>query len=441
MESTPASLWPQLGLIALLTMLNACFAAAEIAVVSLSRSKVAAQAKAGDRKAARLVAIMDDSTNFLATIQVGITFAGFLSSAQAATTIAARLAPLLPLPGAKEVAVVLVTVALSYVSLVFGELYPKRLALASTEAVAKAAVKPISVLSLVLRPFVWLLAASTNLLMRLTPLKHREDANQVTRDEMVSVIESGKQSGAIDAGEYEMLEGIIGLNDTLASAVMVPRIDAFMVSADIPDQDAIDQILANIYSRIPVYAGDKDKVIGVVHIKNLLKAARRDGFEHVRLEQVMTPPLFVPETIPVPALLLTMRQQQQQLAVLLDEYGGVVGLATIEDLVEEIVGDIDDESDSATVEVTRLGDADFLVSGRMTLNDFNARFNTALEEPDVDTVAGFVITRLGALPSAVKPTTLTLENGMTLTTGRMVGPRLVDLRLHVPQSQGDAATR
>ncbi|WP_225046956.1 hemolysin family protein [Lacticaseibacillus kribbianus] len=431
MDSGPASLWPQLGLIALLTVLNACFAASEIAVVSLSRSRVAAQSKAGDRKAAKLLAILADSTNFLATIQVGITFAGFLSSAQAATTIAARLAPLLPVPGARELSVVLVTILLSYVSLVFGELYPKRLALARTEQVAKAAVGPIGVLSLLMRPFVWLLAASTNLLMRLTPLRVSEDENQVTRDEMVSVTESGKQSGAIDADEYEMLEGIIGLNEKLASSVMVPRIDAFMVSADIPDQAAIDAILANIYSRIPVYRGEKDNVIGVVHIKNLLKEARRVGFANVRLEDVMTKPLFVPETIAVPALLLTMRERQQQMAVLLDEYGGVVGLVTIEDLIEEIVGDIDDESDSATVMVTRLAEGEFLVSGRMTLNDFNDYFDRTLKEPDVDTVAGLVITRLGALPTNAKPERLDLGQGMTLTTGQMAGPRLVDVRVHI----------
>ncbi|WP_179395111.1 hemolysin family protein [Lacticaseibacillus absianus] len=439
MDGGAGSIWGQIGLILILTLLNAFFAAAEIAVVSLSRSKMEGQAKAGDKKAEKLVRIMKNSTNFLATIQVGITFAGFLSSASAATAIASRLAPVLGnFKGASELAVILVTIVLSYFSLVFGELYPKQLALSMTEKVAKAAVTPISWLSVAMRPFVWLLSASTNLLIRLTPIEINAAENQVTRDEMVSMIESGKQSGAIDADEYEMLEGIISLNNKMAREVMVPRIDAFMVDADEPDATAIDAILGNIYSRIPVYQGDKDNVVGVVHIKNLLRQARTVGFASVRLEDIMTDPLFVPETISIDDLLTEMRIRQQQMGILLDEYGGVVGLVTIEDLIEEIVGDIDDESDSATVLVTKLDADDYLIAGRMTLNDFNAEFGTALDEPDVDTIAGFMITRLGAIPTNRKQETLTLGEGMTLTTGKMEGSRLVNVHLHRPQ-QPDAA--
>ncbi|WP_125702800.1 hemolysin family protein [Lacticaseibacillus daqingensis] len=435
MGGDSGSIWGQIGLILVLTLLNAFFAAAEIAVVSLSRSKMEGQAKAGDKKAAKLVQIMQNSTNFLATIQVGITFAGFLSSASAATAIASRLAPVLGnFQGAQELAVVLVTIVLSYFSLVFGELYPKQLALAMTEKVAKAAVTPISWLSVAMRPFVWLLSASTNLLLKLTPVEFSDTANQVTRDEMVSMIESGKQSGAIEPDEYEMMEGIISLNNKMAREVMVPRIDAFMIDANEPDATAIDAILGNIYSRIPVYQGDKDNVIGVVHIKNLLREARQVGFNQVRLEAIMTDPLFVPETISVDDLLTEMRIRQQQMGILLDEYGGVVGLVTIEDLIEEIVGDIDDESDSATVRVTKLDQDDYLVAGGMPLHEFNAEFGTSLDEPDVDTIAGFMITRLGAIPTNHKQQTLTFENGMTLTTGKVEGARLVNVHLHLPNA-------
>lgn len=426
-------LWSQLLLIVILTVINACFAAAEIAVVSLSRSKMEGQAKAGDKKAAKLVTIMNNSTNFLATIQVGITFAGFFASASAATTIASRLEPVFGgLSFGHELAVIVVTLILSYFSLVFGELYPKQVALQMTERVAKAAVTPISWLSVALRPFVWLLSASTNLLMKLTPLKFAAQGDQVTREEMVSMIESGKQSGAIDKDEYEMLEGIISLSNKLAREVMVPRIDAFMVNADEPDSEAIDEILGNIYSRIPVYQGDKDQVVGIVHVRNLLRAARKVGFDHVRLEDIMTDPLFVPETISIDDLLTEMRIRQQQMGILLDEYGGVVGIVTIEDLIEEIVGDIDDESDSATVNYTKLDEDDFLVNGRMTLNDFNAEFDLHLTAPDVDTIAGYMINQLGAIPTNHKKETIPIPGG-TLTSGKIEKSRLINVHLHLPK--------
>ncbi len=433
-EGASGAIWPQLILIVVLTLINACFAAAEIAVVSLSKDKMAAQAKAGDKKAGKLTAIMANSTNFLATIQVGITFAGFFASASAATTLAGYVEPLFGnLSWAHEAAVLLVTIILSYLSLVFGELYPKQVALQMKEKVAKAAVTPISWLSVLMRPFVWLLSASTNLLMKLTPIDFSKKQDQVTRDEMVSMIEQGRQSGALEDDEYEMFEGVISLTSKMAREVMVPRIDAFMVDADAPDATAIDAILDNIYSRIPVYQGDKDNVIGIVHIKNLLKEARRVGFEQVRLEDVMTDPLFVPETLTVDDLLTEMRIRQQQMAILLDEYGGVVGVVTIEDLIEEIVGDIDDESDQATVMVTKLDADDYLVAGKMPISEFNAYFHMTLEADDVDTLAGYVITQLGKIPTNRQQESLPLPGGSTLTTGKMDGSRMINVHVHLSQ--------
>lgn len=433
MGDPDGSIWGQLILIVVLTLVNAFFAAAEIAVVSLSRSKLDAQAQKGDKKAAKLLAIRQNSAHFLATIQVGITFAGFFASATAATTLADKLAPVFgPAAWAHEVAVLLVTIALSYVSLVFGELYPKQLALARTEPVAKFAVTPISWLSVAMRPFVWFLSLSTKALMAITPLKFDHQANQMTRDEMVAVLQSGRQSGALDRDEYEMMAGVIGLDTKMAREVMVPRTDAFMIDADQPDAEAIDAILDQVYSRIPVYHGDKDHVIGIVHIKNLLKKARTVGFANVRLEAVMTKPLFVPETISVDDLLTEMRVQHQQMAILLDEYGGIVGLVTIEDLIEEIVGDIDDESDRAAVPYTKLDDRTYLVSGRMPISDFNDTFQTQLAADDVDTVAGYVIDQLGVIPTSYKPEVLTLASGMTMTTGKMEGSRLVNVHVQLP---------
>lgn len=434
-----SSVWGQLLLILILTLVNAFFAAAEIALVSLSRVKMEEQANKGDKKARVLVQVLGHSNQFLATIQVAITFAGFLSSASAATTIAGRLAPLLGNAAwTKEAAVLIVTIVLSYVSLVFGELYPKQVALHRAEAIAKITVQPVRIVGILLRPFVWLLSMSTSLLMKLTPIDFSETEPKLTREEMVHMIESGKSAGVLETDEYEMLEGIITLNKKMAREVMVPRTDAFMIDICADNDQNIDAILAQPFSRIPVYRDDKDQVVGVVHIKNLLKEARQKGFQAMQIEAVMKEPLFVPETITIDDLLFEMKRTQQQMAILLDEYGGVVGLATIEDLLEEIVGEIDDESDKAEELYQKIDAQHYTVMGSMPINEFNSAFNTDIQVTDVDTIAGFVITEIGAIPVSGHPETIELPGGMSLTTGSVSGSRLIDLQLTLPEPEADA---
>ncbi|ANY13356.1 hemolysin family protein [Latilactobacillus curvatus] len=434
-----SSVWGQLLLILILTLVNAFFAAAEIALVSLSRVKMEEQANKGDKKARVLVQVLGHSNQFLATIQVAITFAGFLSSASAATTIAGRLAPLLGNAAwTKEAAVLIVTIVLSYVSLVFGELYPKQVALHRAEAIAKITVQPVRIVGILLRPFVWLLSMSTSLLMKLTPIDFSETEPKLTREEMVHMIESGKSAGVLETDEYEMLEGIITLNKKMAREVMVPRTDAFMIDICADNDQNIDAILAQPFSRIPVYRDDKDQVVGVVHIKNLLKEARQKGFQAMQIEAVMKEPLFVPETITIDDLLFEMKRTQQQMAILLDEYGGVVGLATIEDLLEEIVGEIDDESDKAEELYQKIDAQHYTVMGSMPINEFNSAFNTDIQVTDVDTIAGFVITEIGAIPVSGHPETIELPGGMSLTTGSVSGSRLIDLQLTLPEPETDA---
>ncbi|MGO3537284.1 MAG: hemolysin family protein [Latilactobacillus curvatus] len=434
-----SSVWGQLLLILILTLVNAFFAAAEIALVSLSRVKMEEQANKGDKKARVLVQVLGHSNQFLATIQVAITFAGFLSSASAATTIAGRLAPLLGNAAwTKEAAVLIVTIVLSYVSLVFGELYPKQVALHRAEAIAKITVQPVRIVGILLRPFVWLLSMSTSLLMKLTPIDFSETEPKLTREGMVHMIESGKSAGVLETDEYEMLEGIITLNKKMAREVMVPRTDAFMIDICADNDQNIDAILAQPFSRIPVYRDDKDQVVGVVHIKNLLKEARQKGFQAMQIEAVMKEPLFVPETITIDDLLFEMKRTQQQMAILLDEYGGVVGLATIEDLLEEIVGEIDDESDKAEELYQKIDAQHYTVMGSMPINEFNSAFNTDIQVTDVDTIAGFVITEIGAIPVSGHPETIELPGGMSLTTGSVSGSRLIDLQLTLPEPETDA---
>ncbi|QNQ82597.1 HlyC/CorC family transporter [Lactobacillus sp. PV037] len=235
--------------------------------------------------------------------------------------------------------------------------------------------------------------------------------------------------------EFAMVDGIINFENRIAREIMVPRIDAFMVDLKVPFQENLDEILKNPYSRIPVYDGDKDKIVGVIHIRTVLRKAREVGFDNLNYKDVMFKPLFAPETIDLGELLLEMQQTQRQLAILTDEYGGVVGLATIEDIIEEIVGDIDDEVDRTEILFRKINDRQYVIRGKMPLNDFNDEFGTHLEMEDVDTVAGYVITKLGLIPAKGEQLSVKLDNGMTLTTRRMKGSRILTLLLTLPDDQ------
>lgn len=435
MSSDPGhELLLQLLLLVVLTLVNAYFSAAELAVVSVNRNKIEAEAKAGDKGAIRILGILNNSTSFLSTIQISITFAGFLSSAFAATALAKYVEPLFGnAVWAHDVAVVVVTLILSYFSLVLGELYPKQLALQMPDKIARATTGPIQVIAIVFKPFNWLLSISLFALEKITPIKfNKNDTEVISRQEIVHMIQTGEERGAIDSDEYEMMEGVISLHTKLAREVMVARTDAFMIDLQNDNDRNIDAILNQPYSRVPVYSDDKDNVVGVIHIKNLLKSAREHGFDRITLRQIMQEPMFIPETMAVDDLLFEMKKTHTQLAILLDEYGGVVGLATIEDLIEEIVGDIDDESDSPDNTVRKINAHEYIVQGRMTLDDFNDEFNCDIHVKDVDTIAGFVLTELGRIPDDNEQLQVILDNGLILETEKMDGSRLVELKVIIP---------
>jgi putative hemolysin len=224
-----------------------------------------------------------------------------------------------------------------------------------------------------------------------------------------------------------MLQGVFSLDSKVAREVMVPRTDAFMIDINDPVLENVDEVLSESFSRIPVYNEDKDKVIGVLHTKNLLKAARKLGFDHLNLRTIVQEPLFVPETIFIDDLLYELKKTQNQMAILLDEYGGMVGLVTLEDLLEEIVGEIDDESDEAEKMIEKISDTEYLINGKMLIDDFNEHFETELDKSDVDTMAGYLITALGTIPD--KDEKLAYEIGnVTLISEEMEGSRVLQLK-------------
>ena len=398
-DSDGSSLGVQILIIVLLTALNAFFSAAEIAFVSINQGKMAQKAQEGDKRAIKVMRLLENSDEFLATIQVAITFAGFFSSASAATSFSSRIQPLLGnIPGAETLSLVIVTVVLAYLTLVFGELYPKQVALQMAEQIALYTAGIILFVKKIAKPFVWILTFSTGLLKRMTPIEFSRVEEKLTRSEMKSLLANSRNDGAIDISEFAMMQGVLSLDTKLAREVMVPRTDTLMIDVDDDISENLETILNCSYSRLPLYEEDKDKVIGVIHVKDVFRAAKEQGFDNIDLRALAHEPVFVPSTIFVDDLLVEFRKTRQHLAVLKDEYGGVEGIVTLEDLIEEIVGDIEDEYDVEEQEVVEIDENNSVIDAGMSLDRFNQIYQTSLESDEVDTMAGAIIEKLGYFP-------------------------------------------
>ena len=403
------TIYLQLFILFLLTLFNAFFSASEMALVSLNRSRVEQKAAEGEKKFVRLLTVLENPNNFLSTIQVGITFISILSGASLANDLGAVFAKWMGNSATAQTAGYWLALAmLTFVSIVLGELYPKRIAMNMKENLAVVTAPVIIFLGKIVSPFVWLLSATTNLISRITPMNFDDADEQMTRDEIEYILTKSEQT--LDAEEIEMLQGIFNLDEMMAREVMVPRTDAFMVDIEDDINVIMQEILRQNFSRIPVYEGDKDNIIGLIHTKKILAESFTNGFDQLNIRRIMQEPLFVPETIFVDDLLKSLRNTQNQMAILLDEYGGVSGIVTLEDLLEEIVGEIDDETDKTEIFVREIAENTFIVQGSMTLNDFNEYFDLDLSSDDVDTIAGFYLTGLGTIPSQDEKEAYALDN-------------------------------
>lgn len=392
------SLLLQFVILLILTLFNAFFSASEMALVSLNRSKVEQKAEEGDKRYRRLLDVLENPNNFLSTIQVGITFISLLQGASLSASLGHVISGWLGNSAtARTAGSIIALIFLTYVSIVLGELYPKRIAMNLKDRLAIVSAPIIIFLGKIVSPFVWLLSASTNLLSRITPMTFDDADEKMTRDEIEYMLTNSEET--LDAEEIEMLQGIFSLDEMMAREVMVPRTDAFMIDINNDAQSNIEGILSQNFSRVPVFDDDKDRVVGVLHTKRLLEAGFKTGFDTIDLRKILQEPLFVPETIFVDDLLKALRNTQNQMAILLDEYGGVAGLVTLEDLLEEIVGEIDDETDTAEQFVREIDENIYIVLGTMTFNEFNDYFETELESDDVDTIAGYYLTGVGSIPN------------------------------------------
>ena len=403
MESDPqaANILSQLAVLVVLTAVNAFFAGSEMAVVSVNKNKIHRLAEQGNRNAALIERLMEDSTVFLSTIQVAITLAGFFSSASAATGIAQVLGGVMAeagVPYSQSIAGVVVTVILAYFNLVFGELVPKRIALQKAEGFSLLCVRPIYMLSLVMNPFIKLLSFSTSSVLKLIGMHSETLESEVSEEEIKSMLETGSETGVFNDIEKEMITSIFSFDDKRAREVMVPRQDMVTIDINEPVEAYIDEILQSMHSKIPVYEDEIDNIIGILSTKTLMIEARKSSLENLNIRAMLTEPYFVPENRRTDALFKEMQKNKNKLAILIDEYGGVSGMVTLEDLIEEIVGDIHEEYEEVEPDIQEIVPHKvFRVSGSISLCDLNEEMHLHIDST-CDTLSGYLMEILGYIP-------------------------------------------
>ena len=395
----------QLLLQFILILLNAFFAATEIALISLNEKKVRSLADDGDKKAKKLIKIIDDPTKLLSAIQVGITLAGFLGSAFAADNFAEKLTGFLVstfnvseeyIGTIDTVSVIVITLILSYFTLVLGELVPKRIAMKHKEKLANGVCGMISVLTTVLKPIIWFLTVSTNLVLRLFGIDPHAKDDAVSEEDIVVMLDAGADEGTLDKDDIAYIKNVFKLERLSAADIMTPRSSVVAVPEDISESDLLSIIEEEGYSRIPVYAESLDKIVGVLHTRNyLLKRTARD----FKLEDVLIAPEFVPETIRLDALFKDMQETHTHMVLVVNEYGHTSGIVTMEDIIEELVGEIWDEQDEATEPIMPMGEDTYRVLSSISIDNFFEYFSLEKgEDIESTTVNGWLSEVCGNIP-------------------------------------------
>ena len=394
----------QLLLQLILIALNAVFACAEIAVISINDNKLDHLAKTGDKRAKRLLSLTDQPAKFLATIQVGITIAGFLGSAFAADNFAGYLTDFLvslnvqiPAASLNAVSVVVITLVLSYFTLVLGELVPKRIAMQKAEYIGLSMSGLIYFISKLFAPVVWLLTVSTNTLLRLIGIDPNANEDIVTEEEIRLMVDAGSQSGAIDLDEKEYIQNIFEFDDITANEVMTHRTDVSLLWMEESDEDWKRIITETRHAAYPICENSSDNVIGVLIMKEYFRLENQDR-ENV-MEKAVTPPQFVPETARADLLFRNMKQSRNHFAIVLDEYGGMSGIVTINDLLEQLVGDLENDTtiiDSPLIEA--INAEKWKINGAAPLDEVAEAVGIPLPYEEYDTFAGMVFGLLGKVP-------------------------------------------
>lgn len=392
----------QILLLACLILLNAFFAAAEMAFVSLNDAKISVKAREGDKKYKKIEKMLKSPSKFLATIQIGITLAGFLSSAFASDVFASELAKVLfnlthafSVTVWQNISIVVITIILSYFTLIFGELVPKRIAMENAEKFSKFSISIISVLAKIMSPFVKFLTWSTDVVSKLFGVK-KESEETVTEEEIRMMVDVGQEKGTINDDEKEMINNVFELNDKEVSEIMIHRTEMFALEDTMSVSDVSKKLIEGEYrySRIPVYNEDIDNIEGILYIKELLRAN-----SNVKIKKLLKDTLFIPESKRINEVFKEMQKNKIHMAIVVDEYGGTAGVVTMEDILEEIVGDIYDEYDPVEEKYEKIDENTYIVDGQMSILDFEKLIGVKNIDTEYDTVSGYLMELMDRVPT------------------------------------------
>lgn len=422
----------QLLIQAILIALNAFFAAMEIAVISLNTTKLKRLVEEGDEKAGKLLSMAENPAGFLSTIQVGISLSGFLGAAFAADSLSEPLTLWLLEMGVKlpeallnNIAVIIITLILTFVTIVFGELIPKRIAQQKSYEVAKACCGIIGVISVIFKPIILLISGTTNLILRMMKLKTEAEDEQVSEDDIRMMVDVGGESGSIEEDEKEMIQNIFEFNDIAISEIMTRVSDVNAISIEDSEEDILRIIKESGNSRFPVYKDDINDIIGILNSREFLINLNDENGKSVR--DMLRKPYFVPETIKADQLFSDMQKNKVHISIVIDEYGETRGIVTLEDLLEEIVGNIYDEYDAAEAPaIEPLPDGRWKVQGTLSIEDLNDELGIHItDDRDYDTVGGMIFSCLHTIPEDGKQFTVEV-NGLKITVTRVEDKRIIE---------------
>lgn len=430
----------------LLILVNAFFAMSEIAVISLNDSKIERMAEDGDKRARLVLKLTSNSSRFLSTIQIGVTLAGFLTSAVASDKFvdmfgsklnSVGFLSFIPKSVLFAVALVVVTFITSYFTLVLGELAPKRIAMNFPEKISFRVVAILLFFAKITSPFVKLLSVSTNGLVRLFGIDPNANVESVTEEEIRMMVDVGEERGVIEDVQKEMINNVFDFDDIDAGDIMTHRTDMIAIDIEDPFEDVIKLSIEEGRSRIPVYEDDPDNIVGVIHIKDLLPYVGQKLPDNITLRGLMREAYFVPETKRCGDLFKEMTENHTQMAIVVDEYGGTAGLLTIEDLIESIVGNIQDEYDDEEEEISKINETTFTFDGITYVDELEELTGVTLPEGDYETIGGFIISRLGFLPKNGEMNELVYEN-LKFTVLNVEDRRIGKVKVEIfPSEKGD----
>ncbi len=394
----------QILILIILIGLNAFFAASEIAFISLNDGKIEKQAKEGNKKARQIEKMLENPSKFLATIQIGITLAGFLSSAFASDTFANMLAPILNnvIPIGiniwEKISIILITIILSFFTLIFGELVPKRFAMKNYEKMAFFSIGIIRAISIITAPFVKFLTFMTNTISKLLGVGEKEE-DIVTEEEIKMLVDQGEENGTIEEEEKELINNVFEFNDITVSEIMTHRTDIFAVDINMSAGELLEEIIKDDckHSRIPVYDETIDEIKGILYVKDIIRHINKKTFKIKK--NIMKEAYFVSQNKLINELFKEFQKNKKQMAIIIDEYGGTAGLITMEDILEEIFGDIYDEYDEIEDEFEKIDDKTYIISGSMPIYDVNKLLESHIPEGDYDTLSGYIQELLGRIPN------------------------------------------